>query len=132
MPDLADFAQLVPLDHGLCVVVPRLADLSPHSSVVNAGVVRHPSTGLESVAFVSVSTTRKPINLRLDPTIAVVIRAGWQRVSVEGASHPGGTGMTHHSEPGALSRTPVRESRSRGGPMRGEGGSIFAPNLESR
>jgi PPOX class probable F420-dependent enzyme len=84
MPDLADFAHLVPLDHGLCVVVTRRGDLTPHTSVVNAGVVRHPSTGLESVAFVSVSTTRKLINLRLDPTIAMVIRAGWQWVSVEG------------------------------------------------
>jgi len=84
MPDLADFARLVPLDHGLCVVVTRRADLTPHTSVVNAGVIRDPSTGLESVAFVSVSTTRKLINLRLDRTIAVVIRVGWQWVSVEG------------------------------------------------
>jgi hypothetical protein len=36
------------------------------------------------VAFVSVSTSRKLVNLRADPTIAVVIRAGWQWVSVEG------------------------------------------------
>lgn len=84
MPDLAGFARLVPLDHGLCVVVTRRADLTPHTSVVKAGVIGHPSTGLESVGFVSVSTTRKLINLRLDPTIAVVIRAGWQWVSVEG------------------------------------------------
>jgi PPOX class probable F420-dependent enzyme len=84
MPSLDGFAQLVPLDHGLSVVVTRQADLTPHTSVVNAGVLRHPSTGVESVAFVSVSTTRKLVNLRADPTIAVVIRAGWQWVSVEG------------------------------------------------
>jgi PPOX class probable F420-dependent enzyme len=84
MPDLNDFAQLVPLDHGLSVVVTRRADLTPQTSVVNAGVLRHPSTGIESVAFVSVSSTRKLINLRADPTIAVVIRAGWQWVSVAG------------------------------------------------
>jgi hypothetical protein len=52
--------------------------------VVNAGIVGHPVTGVESVAFVSVSTSRKPENLRADPTVAVVIRAGWQRASVEG------------------------------------------------
>ena len=51
---------------------------------MNAGVLRHPSTGVESVAFVSVSTTRKLVHLRADPSIAVVIRAGWQWVSVEG------------------------------------------------
>jgi PPOX class probable F420-dependent enzyme len=84
MTSLAEFAQLVPLDHGLCVVVTRRADLTPHTSVVNAGVLRHPSTGVESVAFVSVNTTRKLVNLRADPTIAVVIRAGWQWVAVEG------------------------------------------------
>jgi PPOX class probable F420-dependent enzyme len=84
MPSLAGFAQLVPLDHGLSVIVTRRADLTPQTSVVNAGVLRHPSTGVESVAFVSVSTTRKLVNLRADPTIAVVIRAGWQWVSVEG------------------------------------------------
>jgi PPOX class probable F420-dependent enzyme len=88
MPSLADFAQLVPLDHGLCVVVTRRADLTPHTSVVNAGVLRHPSTGVESVAFVSMSRTRKLVNLRADPTIAVVIRAGWQWVSVEGRASP--------------------------------------------
>ena len=84
MPSLTGFAQLVPLDHGLCVIVTRRADMTPQTSVVNAGVLRHPSTGVESVAFVSVSTTHKLVNLRSDPTIAVVIRAGWQWVSVEG------------------------------------------------
>lgn len=84
MSSLSDFARLVPLDHGLCVVVTRRADMTPHTSVVNAGVLPHPSTGVESVAFVSVSRTRKLVNLRADPTIAVVIRAGWEWVSVEG------------------------------------------------
>jgi len=84
MSSLAGFAQLVPLDHGLSVVVTRRADLTPHTSVVNAGVLPHPATGVESVAFVSVSRTRKLVNLRRDPTIAVVIRAGWRWVSVEG------------------------------------------------
>jgi PPOX class probable F420-dependent enzyme len=84
MVDLAEFAQLVPLDHGLSVVVTRRPDQTPQTSIVNAGVLRHPTTGVESVAFVSVSSTRKLVNLRSDPTIAVVIRAGWQWVSVEG------------------------------------------------
>ena len=85
MVDLADFAHMVPLDHGLSVVITRRADLTPHTSVVNAGVVRQPfRTGLESVAFVSARGTHKLINLRMDPTVAVVIRAGWQWASVEG------------------------------------------------
>jgi PPOX class probable F420-dependent enzyme len=81
---LADFGRLVPLDHGLSVVVTRRADLTPHTSVVNAGLVPHPTTGVESVAFFSVSSTQKLVNLRRDPTIAVVVRAGWEWASVEG------------------------------------------------
>jgi PPOX class probable F420-dependent enzyme len=82
--DLAGFAALVPLDHGLSVVVTRRPDLTPQTSVVNAGVLAHPTTGVESVAFVSVAGAHRLANLRRDATIAVVIRAGWQWVSVEG------------------------------------------------
>jgi PPOX class probable F420-dependent enzyme len=95
--DLSPFADLVPLDHGLSVVVTRRADGSPHTSVVNAGVLRHPVDGPDVVAFVAAGGTRKLVNLRADPTIAVVVRAGWQWAAVEGAAdligpddpHPG-------------------------------------------
>jgi PPOX class probable F420-dependent enzyme len=84
MTDLAAFEDLVPLDHGLSVVVTRRADHSPHTSVVNAGVLAHPVTGDRAVAFVAAGGTRKLANLRADPTIAVVLRAGWQWTTVEG------------------------------------------------
>jgi PPOX class probable F420-dependent enzyme len=84
MTDLARFTELVPLDHGLSVIVTRRADHTPHTSVVNAGVIAHPATGVETVAFVAVGGARKLVHLRADPTIAVVLRAGWQWVSVEG------------------------------------------------
>jgi PPOX class probable F420-dependent enzyme len=84
MTDLARFAPLVPLDHGLCVVVTRRADQTPHTSVVNAGVLPHPLTGDEAVAFVAAGGTRKLVHLRSDPTIAVVARAGWRWATVEG------------------------------------------------
>jgi PPOX class probable F420-dependent enzyme len=86
MIDLAAFADLVPQDHGLSVVVTRRADHSPHTSVVNAGVLPHPLTGEDIVAFVAAGGTRKLTHLRADPTIAVVVRAGWQWVAVEGAA----------------------------------------------
>jgi PPOX class probable F420-dependent enzyme len=97
MTNLAAFEALVPLDHGLCVVVTRRADLTPHTSVVNAGVVPHPVTGERAVAFVAAGGTRKIAHLRADPTVAVVARAGWQWTSVEGRAeligpddpHPG-------------------------------------------
>ena len=84
MTDIASFEALVPLDHGLSVVVTRRPDQTPHTSVVNAGVLPHPITRVRSVAFVSPGSARKLANLRADPTIAVVIRAGWQWASVEG------------------------------------------------
>ena len=84
MTDLAPFEALVPLDHGLSVVVTRRADHTLHTTVVNAGVVPHPATGQPSVAFVAAGRTRKLVHLRADPTIAVVVRAGWQWTAVEG------------------------------------------------
>ena len=84
MTDLARFEALVPLDHGLSVVVTRRADHSPHTTVVNAGVLSHPLTGDRAVAFVAAGGTRKLTHLRADPTIAVVVRAGWQWTAVEG------------------------------------------------
>ena len=82
--DLAPFEALVPLDHGLSVVVTRRADQTPHASVVNAGVLPHPITGDRAVALVAVGGARKLVHLRADPTIAVVARAGWQWATVEG------------------------------------------------
>jgi PPOX class probable F420-dependent enzyme len=84
MTDLAPFEQLVPLDHGLSVVVTRRADHTPHTTIVNAGILPHPVTGDRAVAFVSAGGTRKLAHLRVDPTIAVVVRAGWQWTAVEG------------------------------------------------
>jgi PPOX class probable F420-dependent enzyme len=82
--DLARFEELVPLDNGLSVVVTRRADHTPHAAVVNAGVLPHPVTGARSVAFVSAGDTRKLVHLRADPTITVVVRAGWQWTAVDG------------------------------------------------
>jgi PPOX class probable F420-dependent enzyme len=84
MTDLAAFEALVPLDHGLSVVVTRRGDHTPHTTVVNAGVLPHPVTGDRVVGLVAAGGTRKLIHLRSDPTIAVVLRAGWQWTAVEG------------------------------------------------
>ena len=84
MTDLAPFARLVPLDHGLSVVVTRRADQTPHATVVNAGVLPHPVTGEEVVALVAAGAARKLVHLRADPTITVTLRAGWLWTSVEG------------------------------------------------
>jgi PPOX class probable F420-dependent enzyme len=83
MTALTPFANLVPLDHGLSVVVTRRADHRPHTTVVNAGVLPHPLNGSDSVAR---GGARKLAHLRADPTIAVVVRAGWEWAAVEGTA----------------------------------------------
>jgi PPOX class probable F420-dependent enzyme len=82
--DLTRFEELVPLDNGLSVVVTLRADHTPHTTVVNAGVLPHPATGDRAVAFVAAGAARKLAHLRADPTIAVVVRAGWRWAAVEG------------------------------------------------
>jgi PPOX class probable F420-dependent enzyme len=84
MTDLAAFSRLVELDHGLCVVSTLRGDGSVHATVVNAGVLQHPSTGEQVVGLVAAGGTRKLHNLRADPRATIVVRAGWQWAAVEG------------------------------------------------
>lgn len=84
MIDLTPFEELIPVDHGLCVVVTRRPDQSPHATVVNAGVCAHPVSGERVVAFVTAGGARKLEHLRADPVIAVVARGGWRWATVEG------------------------------------------------
>jgi PPOX class probable F420-dependent enzyme len=84
MTDLADFARLVPDDHGLCVVSTLRTDGSIQSSVVNAGVLPHPIDQRPVVGFVARGGSRKLDNLRARPYVNVVVRAGWQWVAAEG------------------------------------------------
>jgi len=84
MADLAAFAKLVPQDHGLVVVSTARADGTIQSSVVNAGVLDHPVTGLPVVGFVSAGASRRLNNLRARPRATVVVRVGWQWAGVEG------------------------------------------------
>ncbi len=83
-PDLAPFADLVPLDHGLCTVCTRRADGSVQATVVNAGVLDHPSTGEPVVGLVAAGAARKLDHLRADPRSTITVRAGWRWATVEG------------------------------------------------
>jgi PPOX class probable F420-dependent enzyme len=84
MADLAAFAALVPLDHGLVVVSTSRADGSIQSSVVNAGVLDHPVTGQPVVGLVASGSSKRLANLRARPRATVVLRAGWRWAGVEG------------------------------------------------
>ena len=86
MTDLAYAKQLIALDHGLSVIVAMRPDGTPHTSVVNAGVMAHPLRGDEVVAFVTAGRARKLAYLRADPRITAVVRAGWQWAAVAGTA----------------------------------------------
>ena len=84
MADLSSFTRLVPRDHGLVVVSTTRPDGTVHSSVVNAGVLPHPTTGQQVVGFVAAGSARKLDYLRQRRRATVVIRAGWEWAGVEG------------------------------------------------
>jgi len=84
MTDLAPFAELVPLDHGLCVISTLRRDGTVQASVVNAGVLDHPLRDGQVVGLVATGGSRKLHNLRADRRATIVVRAGWRWATVEG------------------------------------------------
>jgi PPOX class probable F420-dependent enzyme len=82
--NIEDFRKLVAGDHGLVVVSAIRNDGTISSSVVNAGVLRHPVTGETVVGMVVRGGTRKLANWRQRPYANVVIRSGWQWAAAEG------------------------------------------------
>ena len=82
--DLTTVRELVAGDRGLAVVATLRSDGSVQASVVNAGVVPHPLTQEQVVAFVAIGGSVKLRHLRLRPRTTVVIRAGFRWAAVEG------------------------------------------------
>lgn len=70
-------------EHHLASVVTIRADGTPHSSLVNAGVLAHPLTGEPVVGFVT-SGSVKRANLRARPAVSLLWRAGWRWAAVDG------------------------------------------------
>ena len=68
----------------LAVLVTLRPNGEPSTSVVNAGVLPHPVTGEEVVAFVARGATAKLANLRRHPRATLVFRSGWEWVAVTG------------------------------------------------
>ncbi|HEU4347433.1 MAG TPA: pyridoxamine 5'-phosphate oxidase family protein, partial [Actinoplanes sp.] len=76
-------------DHGLAVVSTLRADQTIQSSLVNVGVLEHPVTGEEGLAFVTYGKV-KLANLRARPQLSVAFRNGWNYATVEGAAELAG------------------------------------------
>ena len=83
--DLEPVRRMVPQEHGLATVSVVRADGSPHASLVNAGVLDHPSTGRPVIGYVTYGPV-KLRNLRARPATSVVWRAGWRWAGVDGVS----------------------------------------------
>ena len=83
-PDLDLVRRLVGADQGLAVLATTRPDGTVHTSVVNAGALDHPVTGAPCVGLVARGDARKLAHLRRAGRAAVVFRAGWEWVSVEG------------------------------------------------
>jgi PPOX class probable F420-dependent enzyme len=81
--ELADLDLIGAQDHHLAVVATTRADGTVQASVVNAGILAHPVSGEQVVAFVTYGKA-KLANLRSRPRATIVFRAGWQWASVEG------------------------------------------------
>lgn len=109
MTDVSAFAELVPMDHGLCVVNTLRGDGSIQASVVNAGVLAHPLTGEQVVALVAIGGSRKLDHLRADPRITIVARAGWKWAAVEGSAELIGPDDPHPDVDGEALRILLRD-----------------------
>ncbi|HEY6479744.1 MAG TPA: pyridoxamine 5'-phosphate oxidase [Streptosporangiaceae bacterium] len=90
MTDLADLTGLVRREHGLTVVSTLRADGTILSSVVNAGVLDHPVTGVPVVGFTTRRGAAKLAHLRARPRASLVIRVGWEWAAAEGPTELAG------------------------------------------
>ena len=84
----------------MAVAVTTRGDGSAPASVVNAGVLNHPTTAEPIVGFVARGDAKKLANIRLRPRVTVVFRSGWEWVTVEGQAELAGPddaldGMEH-------------------------------------
>ncbi|MCW2526032.1 MAG: hypothetical protein JWM76_892 [Pseudonocardiales bacterium] len=83
MVTLADAVALAAEENGLAIVSTLRSDATIQASLINAGVMAHPSTGEQVLAFVTYGKV-KVANLRVRPQIAITFRRNGQWATVEG------------------------------------------------
>ncbi len=84
MATLDEVKELASSEQGLCVVATTRADGTVHSSVVNAGPLDHPVSGVETIAFVARGAARKVALVAAAGRVSVTYRRGWAWAGVEG------------------------------------------------
>lgn len=93
MPDLQDVTSFLASETGLAVVSTTQADGRVLSSVVNCGVIDHPTTGSPCVALVSRGNAARLGHITRGSQMNVAIRRGWSWVSVTGPADLIGPGF---------------------------------------
>ncbi|OBH51954.1 PPOX class F420-dependent oxidoreductase [Mycobacterium sp. E2479] len=83
MTTLDDAVALARGESGLAVISTVRGDGTVQASLVNVGLLAHPSTGEQALAFTTYGRV-KLANLRARPQLAVTFRNGWQWATVEG------------------------------------------------
>jgi PPOX class probable F420-dependent enzyme len=81
-----DIRRLVALDHGLASLSTLRIDDGIQVTLVNAGVIDHPTGGDPVAAFVSRQSTVKLANLQRRPQATLLWRAGWAWAAAEGTA----------------------------------------------
>ena len=83
MTTLRDAVALAATESGLAVVSTVRADGTVQASLVNVGLLTHPSNRGQVLGFTTYGRV-KLANLRARPQLAVTFRSGWQWATVEG------------------------------------------------
>ncbi len=84
MPDLDGVRRMIGGNQGLGVVALARPDASVHATLVNGGVLLHPTEGHEVVGFVVRGNARKLSLLRSNGRASLTFRHGWRWAGVEG------------------------------------------------
>lgn len=85
MTTLDDVVALARAEQFLTVISTLRADGTIQSSIVNAGVLPHPITNRDVLAFVTYGPA-KLRNLRARPHLTATVRSGWNWAAVEGTA----------------------------------------------
>ena len=119
MTTLHDFAELARPERGLSVVSTLRADHSIQSSLVNLGVMSHPISAADVVAFATYGKV-KLANLRVRPQIALSVHSGWRWATVEGTAEIIGPDDPHPAVDAERLRLLLREVFTAAGGTHGD------------
>lgn len=109
MPNLDDVKRYLADETGLATISTTQADGRVLSSIANCGVMNHPVTGEETVAFVSMGRAARLHHVRRGSQVTIAIRRGWTWISVTGKADLIGPADPAESIDGEALRLLLRE-----------------------